>query len=287
MTFLTVSTLGAPGASLDMVLSWLKAAGVSGIELRLSRNEIVHPAMTAGQLADVATAISDAGIAVTGIASYVQVASSANDEMVIGALASAMTLAAALGAPMVRVFPGAPVHACAYSEKPRLVEPADDVVTRAVQRLNAVARLAEDLDVYPALETHDSHPQGADIAGILERVDGPVGAVWDLMHPWRTGESLDDSWRQLSPWLSRGAVQVKDANLPNDATPLPIGEGTLPVEEFASLLTAKGYAGPVCLEWEKTWHPTAADLPVALASTTAWFQRHWTPDPSHRQEGST
>ena len=30
MTFLTVSTLGAPGASLQTVLSWLQTAGVSG-----------------------------------------------------------------------------------------------------------------------------------------------------------------------------------------------------------------------------------------------------------------
>ena len=284
MTFLTVSTLGAPGASLERVLSWLQTAGVSGLELRLSQKEIVHPAMTARQQSDVAAAISDAGITVTGIASYVQVAGAANDEMVIGALASAMNLAAALGAPMVRVFPGAPVHASAYSEKPRLLEPAEEVAERAARRLDAVAHLAEDLGVYPALETHDSHPQGADIAGILERVDAPVGAVWDLMHPWRTGESLDESWRRLSPWLGRGAVQVKDANLPADATPVPIGDGTLPVDEFAGLLTANGYDGPICLEWEKKWHPAAADLPVALASTTAWFDRHWQPDLSQRQE---
>jgi len=251
MTFLTVSTLGAPGASLQRVLSWLQTAGVSGLELRLSQKEIVHPAMTARQQSDVAAAISDAGITVTGIASYVQVASAANDEMVIGALSSAMHLAAALGAPMVRVFPGAPAHPSTYSEKPRLLEPVDEVTARAVRRLDAVATLAEDLGVYPALETHDSHPRGADIAGILQRVDGPVGAVWDLMHPWRTGESLDETWRWLSPWLGRGAVQVKDANLPADATPVLIGDGTLPVDEFAGLLTANGYDGPICLEWEK------------------------------------
>jgi sugar phosphate isomerase/epimerase len=158
------------------------------------------------------------------------------------------------------------------------------VTARAVRRLDAGTSLAEDRDVYPALETHDSHPQGADIAAILQRVDGPVGAVWDIMHPWRTGESLDETWRWLSPWLSRGAVQVKDANLPADATPVLIGDGTLPVDAFAALLTANGYDGPICLEWEKKWHPAAADLPLALASTTAWFQRHWQPGPSTGQQ---
>lgn len=275
MTFLTVSTLGAPDESLQRVLSWLRDAGVRGLELRLSAHEIVHPAMTVRERADLAAALSDAGVTVTGIASYVRVASAANDEMVVGALAEAMALAAALGAPMVRVFPGAPVHASAYSAKPELMEDAEEVADRAARRLSAVAALADDLGVYPALETHDSHPRGADIAGILGRVTGPVGAIWDLMHPWRTGESLDASWRHLEPWLGRGAVQVKDANLPDDATPLPLGSGTLPLDEFAGLLLANGYDGPICLEWEKKWNPKAAELPVALASTTAWFERHW------------
>lgn len=275
MTILTVSTLGAPGENLATVLAWLREEGMSGLELRLSAGEIVHPAMTAREQAGVAAAIADAGVTVTGIASYVHVASAASDEAVTGALAEAMNLAAVVGAPMVRVFPGAPVHPAAYSEKPRLLEPAEKVAERAARRLDAVAHLAEDLGVYPALETHDSHPQGADIAGILNRVRGPVGAVWDLMHPWRTGESLDETWRLLSPWLGRGAVQVKDANLPADATPVPIGNGSLPVDEFARLLVAHHYDGPVCLEWEKTWHPAAAQLPVALASTRAWFERNW------------
>jgi sugar phosphate isomerase/epimerase len=278
MTFLTVSTLGCPDDNLETVLGWLTETGVPGIELRLSSGQIADPAMTAEDIAKLAAKIDDAGVSVTGIASYVRVASEANDEMVVGSLSAAMKLAAGLGAPMVRVFPGAPTLPAAYNQRPELVEPAEEVATRAARRLNAVARLAEDLGVYPALETHDSHPHGADIAGILERVEGPVGAVWDLMHPWRTGESLQQTWEQLSPWLHRGAVQIKDASLPADSTPLPIGDGTLPVDEFAQLLIANAYDGPICLEWEKRWYPMAAALPVALGSTAIWFDRHWVTD---------
>ena len=277
MTSLTVSTLGAPDDDLETVLGWLKATGVSAIELRLSAGQLAHPAMTATERAELGSRISDAGVAVSGIASYVQVASDAKDEMVVGSLAAAMKLAADLGAPMVRVFPGAPAHSSPYDRKPELREPVDDVTSRAVARLNAVAPLAEELGVYPALETHDSHPCGADIVRILERCDGPVGAVWDLMHPWRTGEPLQHTWDLLSPWLSsgRGCVQIKDANLPEDRTPLPIGTGTLPVDEFAELLIREGYDAPICLEWEKAWHPSAANLGVALDSTKRWFDRHW------------
>ena len=277
MTTLTVSTLGAPDDDLDTVLVWLKEAGVPGVELRVAPGQIAHPGMTAGECAGVRAKIADAGIELTGLASYIKVCSDASDEVVIDALAGALNLASQLGAPIVRVFPGAPVHPASYDIRPRLREPASDVAARAVRRLDAVAHLSEDLGVHPALETHDSHPRAADIVPILEQASGPVGAIWDLMHPWRTGEPLEDTWQLLSPWLvdGRGSVQVKDANLPTDATPLPIGDGTLPADEFAQLLVGEGYDGVVCLEWEKAWYPTAPDLRIGLGSVVRWFDRHW------------
>jgi sugar phosphate isomerase/epimerase len=279
MTTLTASTLGAPADDLDTVLSWLAEAGVPGVELRLAEGQIAHPGMTAGECADVRAKIADAGIVLTGLASYVTLCSDASDELVIGAIAGAMNLASQLGAPMVRVFPGAPVHSAPYGARPPLREPEGDVTARAIRRLDAVAHLSEDLGVHPALETHDSHPRAADIVPILEQATGPVGAIWDLMHPWRTGEPLEHTWRLLAPWLAggRGSVQVKDANLPADATPTLIGDGSLPVDEFAHLLVGEGYDGVICLEWEKAWYPAAPELPAALDSAVRWFGRHWAP----------
>lgn len=277
MTALAASTLGAPGEDLDTVLAWLTEAGVPGVELRVAPGQIAHPAMTARECDDVRTRIADAGIVLTGLASYIQVCSDANDELVIGALAAALRLASDLGAPCVRVFPGAPVRPSPYDARPELAEPAHEVAVRAIRRLGAVAGLSESLGVYPALETHDSHPRATDIVPILDGVDGPIGAVWDLMHPWRTGEPLEQTWRLLAPWLAagRGSVQIKDANLPTDAAPLPIGAGTLPVDAFAQLLVDAAYDGVICLEWEKAWYPEAPRLPTALHSAVRWFGRHW------------
>jgi len=178
---------------------------------------------------------------------------------------------------VVRVFLGAPVEPGPYDRVPQLLQPREEVNARAAKRLNAVASYAEDCGVLPAVETHDSHPTGQHIAAVLEQVSGPVGAIWDLMHPWRVGETLEESWAALSPWLAsgRGSVQVKDADLPADPTPLLIGEGTLPTDEFAELLIREGYAGPMTLEWEKRWHPEALPLDRALTSTKRWLDRHW------------
>ena len=277
MVTLSASTLGAPGESLQQVLSWLQETSFAGIELRLSVGEIADPTLTRAARRAVRTEIEAAGVIVTGIASYVKVGSAAEDEMIVGSLVGALDFAADLGAPMVRVFPGAPVERGPYDRVPQLLQPREEVNTRAARRLDAVASYAEDCGVLPALETHDSHPTGQHIAAVLAQVTGAVGAIWDLMHPWRVGETLEESWAALSPWLAagRGSVQVKDADLPADPKPLLIGEGTLPTDEFAELLIREGYAGPVILEWEKKWHPEAVPLDQALTSTKRWLDRHW------------
>lgn len=277
MTTLTASTLGAPREDLASVVRALERSRVTHVELRLSGGELLDPAMTGASLGELGSRLGDAGIRVSGLASYVRVASDAGDEMVVGALAQALRIAAALGAPVVRVFPGAPTHKSAYDSVPVLLETRDVVDDRAVRRLDAVASLASDLGVMPALETHDSHPRGEDIARILERTSGRVGAVWDLMHPWRVGEPLETTWSLLRGWIEQdhGSVQVKDARLPADATPVPVGSGTLPVDEFGALLNRAGYGGIVCLEWERAWYPDALRLADALVSARSWFDRYF------------
>ena len=279
---LTVSTLGAPGESLDTVLSLLAAHGISGIELRLSLGEIASPAMGRHERSALRSRITDAGMHVTGLASYIRIADpGVPDDVVVGALASALEFAADLQAPTVRVFPGAPTIGASYRRVPTTTFPREECDAAAVRRLNAVARLSRELGVQPVLETHDSHPRGEDIARILKQVDGPVGAVWDLMHPWRVGEPLETTWHHLHPWLTngQGSIQVKDANLPESRTPAPLGQGALPVHDLATLLRHKSYNGILCLEWEKAWHPTAEPLQVAVASLLAWRGTHWNTGP--------
>ncbi len=286
---LTVSTLGAPGEGLDTVLPLLAAHRINGVELRLSLGEISSPAMTKQERSAVRARLADAGVRVTALASYIRIADpGTSDDMVVGALASALTLAADLEAPAVRVFPGAPTLGNSYRRVPATTAPRPECDAAAVRRLDAVSGLTQELGVHPVLETHDSHPRGEDVARILAQVKGKVGAVWDLMHPWRVGESLETTWQNLSPWLldGLGSVQIKDAHLPESRTPVPIGEGTLPVGDFADFLRLNGYDGLVCLEWEKAWHPTAPPLDAGLASMRLWYEEHWnhTPEPGETRK---
>src|SRR5215207_7666003 len=277
MIRLSVSTLGAPGETLDQVLEQLAAAEVTGVELRLTAGELADPAMTRSARRELVRRLDSGGVAVTGVASYVRVAADVPDDVVLGAMVAALDLAADLHAPAVRVFAGAPSHPCSYDRLPTLAEPQWEVDARAARRLTAVAAYAAEQAVLPCLETHDSHPTGRQVATVLQQVDGPVGVVWDLMHPWRVGEPLADTWTALAPWLRvpGSSVQVKDARLPEDVTPVPLGAGSLPLEEFAELLATEHYTGPVTLEWERAWHPEAVPLGEALGSLRRWADRYW------------
>ena len=87
MTTLTASTLGAPDDDLATVLSWLALAGVPGVELRVAPGQIAHPGMAARECVEVRAMLADAGIELTGLASYVKLCSDASDGRVIGELA--------------------------------------------------------------------------------------------------------------------------------------------------------------------------------------------------------
>ena len=272
----SASTLGAPETPLSVVLGWLQDVSFTGLELRLAPGEAADPALSPSTRESLRQEIDAAGVAVTSVASYVKVAAAGDDEAVIAELIHALDFAKDLGAPMIRIFPGAGTLPGSSTSPPVLIEPRDEVDERAARRLGSIAGYAESLGVLPALETHDSHPTGADISRILEKAEGNVGVVWDVLHPWRTGEPLEATWTALEPWMTsnRANVQIKDAALPA-STPVPLGEGNLPLEDFGRLLGTKGYDRTITLEWEKAWHPEAARLDVALKSARTWLDRYW------------
>ena len=246
---LAFSTLGCSGMPLADVAELARSTGWLGLELRAADDEPVHIGLSARERAAAREVLESGGVTVLAVASYVRVASGAvSDDECVAAIAAHAELARDLGAPYVRVFPGAE-------------EPGAEADARAVRRLNAAAaRLPEGVAIL--LETHDSHPQGVDIARVLSRVSGDVGTIWDVMHPWRTGEPIAVTKEVLAPYLRH--VQVKDVLSPQERKPLPLGEGTIPLGEFYAALRELGYQGWMSLEWESKWHPDAVPLAEAL-----------------------
>jgi sugar phosphate isomerase/epimerase len=267
---LGASTLGAPGAPLDEVVAILTAAGARWVELRAAADAIVSTSLPGSERAMVRSRLRDAGIDVLAVASGVQAGAAGEDRDVVSALVAHVQLAADLGARFVRVFPGLPVHDAPCDELPPILGDRACGETTAARRIAGAAGTAAGLGVRIALETHDSHPRGADVRRILDLLDPAAhdvtGAIWDLLHPWRVGEEPGATWAALAPFLldGRGYVQIKDVASRRVLTPVVQGSGQVPLTAAARLLADGGYTGPLSLEWERTWYPHVAPLSAAL-----------------------
>ncbi|WP_317443479.1 sugar phosphate isomerase/epimerase family protein [Streptomyces collinus] len=245
---LAFSTLGVPGLSVPDVLALATAHGYHGVELRAHPEEPVHPGLTAAERAETAALFKAAGVEMLGLAGYTRVAAPGDDAPVLDELRRLLQLAHDLGAPFLRVFPGA---------DPDL--PAEESDAVAARRLGTAAEDAAALGVRILLETHDSHRTGADLIRVLGPVGHrQVGALWDVMHTWLGGEQPQDSYAALAPHL--GYVQVKDIASADDTSPLPLGAGVLPLTECVDVLCRHGWDGWLCWEYEKRWYQSAAPL---------------------------
>lgn len=272
---LGASTLGSPGEQLEQVIDTLRSAGVAWVELRAAPDALVSTDLSAVERALIRRRLESSGMGALAVASGVRVCRPGADEEVVCELIDHLRLAADLGAGFVRVFPGLPIRDAPFDTVPAALVDRGAAETKAAWRLSEAVRRSAALGVCLALETHDSHPRGADVARILERVDEEArlrtGVIWDLLHPWRVGEAPASTWQALGSFLSegRGYVQIKDVASRTDLAPVLQGEGVLPLAEALSVLRAGGYTGTLSLEWERTWYPDAVPLSQALPAARA------------------
>ncbi|MFF4348725.1 sugar phosphate isomerase/epimerase family protein [Streptomyces sp. NPDC001530] len=245
---LAFSTLGVPGLPIPDVVRLAAAHGYHGVELRAHPEEPVHPGISAAERATVAAEFKAGGIEILGLAGYARVAAPGDDAPVIDEIRQLLVLARDVGAPFVRVFPGAGTD-----------QDPEEADATAARRLGTAAEYATDLGVRILLETHDSHRTGADAIRVLGLVGHhQVGSLWDVMHTWLGGEQPSATYAALSPYL--GYVQVKDIASADDTTPLPLGTGVLPLTECVEVLARHDWDGWLCWEYEKRWYEAAAPL---------------------------
>ncbi|MFQ6096196.1 MAG: sugar phosphate isomerase/epimerase family protein, partial [Armatimonadota bacterium] len=157
-------------------------------------------------------------------------------------------LASDLGAGLIRVFGGQIPEGVSRSE----------CIKYAGEALRQAAEIAAQHGAKVALETHDAFSRGREAAELVAAADHPAcGSLWDVHHPYRQGESIEESLQALGETLLH--VHVKDGVRDEGKVQYRLlGEGTVPVREALRGLKALGYDGYLSLEWEKAWH---TDLP--------------------------
>lgn len=264
---LSVSTLGCPTWTLGEILTRCSNYGYDGIELRGIGPELdVTKTPDFGSpdaLAAVKRRIDDAGLAVSAVDSSCTFADPAKTQENLDHGRGMIDLAHALDSRYVRIFGGA---------YPDTIDTAT-AMSNVATALGTLGDYAKSANVIVVLETHDSFSTGAQVEGILSRIDHPnVAALWDVHHPFRHGECPADTMRFIGRHLA--FVHVKDST-PSVKGYCLLGEGDIPVVESLRELKNAGYDGWVSVEWEKRWHPTIAEPEVAFPQYAAKMREYF------------
>jgi fatty-acyl-CoA synthase len=245
------STLACPGWTLEQALAGGSEYGYLGVELRLIDGAMIEDSMPAAERKRVRASLSDAGLDLVAVDSSIRL-TEGEPEVVAERIARFLELAAGWGSPLIRVFGGPGKH------------------DNAVMALRLASRHAESTGVRIGLETHDEFSSASSVAAVLDAVDSPaVGAVWDIVHTNRVGETPAEVVERLGDRILD--LHVKDARRTDPARSweegfsyVLLGEGEVPVRACLDALQAAGYHHWVVAEWEKRWHPEIEEPEVAL-----------------------
>lgn len=266
---LAFSTLGCPDWTFEHAAEQAAQNGYAALEVRLLDGQIVPSDLSPQRQKDIAATLERTGVSIIALGLSTRFSTPDVDERAanLTQLRRYIELAESMGVPMVRTFGG-------NIESGSSLDQAIDWVA---QSLAAAAPFAEQHGVTVLLETHDAFCRGAEVARALQQVDSPaIAAVWDVHHPFRMGESIEDTWRLIGPRVRH--VHIKDAKLRPDGSwqLVLLGQGEVPCRDVLRLLAREGYQGYICAEWEKKWHPEIEEpelaMPQHAKTLRAWMQ---------------
>lgn len=254
---LVYSTLGCPNWTLEQAADAAVANGYAGLEIRLLDGEIIPADLSPARCEEVRRTMQSRGLRIVGLGASTRFTSldAGKREANAAELRRYLQLANALEAPMVRTFGG-------NVEEGSTLDQAIDWVVKGVA---SVMLDAERYGVTVMLETHDAFCRGAEVARVLAQVAHPrFQAIWDVHHPYRMGEPVEETWRQIGTRV--GHVHLKDARRRADGSwqLVLMGEGEVPNHAVIGLLRTHGYQGDLSIEWEKKWHPEIEEPEIAL-----------------------
>jgi sugar phosphate isomerase/epimerase len=264
MLKLAFSTLGCPNWELEDVARAARAYGYAAVELRAlggGLDLLSRPEFQPGEVARTRGWLAARGLAVCCVdtSCTFDSADEAERRRQVELAGRHCELAAALGAPLIRVFPDK-VPEGASREETR---------DRIGDSLREVARLAP-RGVRVGLETHGDFAGGPATAEIIRRADHPnLCIIWDAANTFASGEALEVTARAVAPYLAH--VHLRDARPSGKEhwTPVLAGHGLVPFGEVVSALGGLGYGGYVSFEFEKYWHPEIEEPEVSLPDFAA------------------
>ncbi len=257
---LAFSTLGCPRWELETIAQAARTYGYAAVELRAIGGDLdllKRPEFQSGTVAATRRWLADQGLQICCVDTSCTFDSPDVDErrrQVEVALRHA-ELAAALDAPLIRIFP----------DKIQTGATRDETRDNIASCLRDVAERSPS-GVRVALETHGDFARGYIAAEIVRLADHPnVALIWDVANSVAAGDSIEEAAREVGPYLAH--VHLRDARpVKGHEHWLPVlaGRGAVSFTEAVNALRRLAYDGYVSFEWEKYWQPEIEEPEVAL-----------------------
>ena len=257
---LSFSTLGCPGWPLTRVLDQADALGYAGVELRGIEGDMdlpSRPELRGDGLARTREAFAARGLRVASLdaSAAMHEPNAAKGAAQIDEGRRFIDLAAALGAPFVRVFGDRYVDG----------EPHEKTLDRVVAGFRTLGLHARGKGVVVLIESHGDFTDSPTLARLLSSIDMPeVGLLWDAHHTFVAGkESPAQTWAAVGRYVRH--THIKDSRPAGaDRRYVLMGQGDVPLADQIKTLVRGGYQGLYSLEWEKKWHPEIEEPEVAF-----------------------
>jgi sugar phosphate isomerase/epimerase len=200
----------------------------------------------------------DAGLAALSITTYTSFVSPLvkDRQTNVDELKRYADLAAEIGAPYVRAFPG---------ELPANVKPNEAIYENISAGLRTATAYAATVGVKIAVEPHDDFTRSSIVSPIFDRDPSlaDLRVIWDVGNTFAAGEAPEEGFDALKDRLAY--VQIKDGKITESGWKLcPVGHGDVPLARAFKLLLDHGYEGAFSVEWEYAWHPELEPPEIAL-----------------------
>jgi sugar phosphate isomerase/epimerase len=262
----TLNTLGAPNWGLEETARNARAYGYDGVDLRLLDGEVISLESVRANRGRLRALFPVDGLPLTVLATSVRLATAepATRQATLDEAHAWIDLAAELNVPVIRFF--------AARNPPELdLELSIEAVGEMLAQL---ADHAAQAGVRVGVETHDEFASAGTVARAIALAPGvAVGAIWDLFHTARMGETPAQALDALGDRVLN--VHLKDARRTADGWQLLLlGEGEIPIQDALRELKARGYEDFISVEWEKKWHPEIAEPEVAFPQHLALLRAY-------------
>jgi sugar phosphate isomerase/epimerase len=266
---LCFSSLGCPDYSIDEIVSCAVKYGFDGVEIRTVQHTVALwdvPELSGDvALKTARKKFDDAGLTVpvVGASGSFAITGEVHRREQMELLKKWAEIAQYLGAPYLRVF-------CGPVPEGKTIE---ECIKSDIEGYNEAIPLMKKYGVTLLLETHDSFSASKSLLPVIEGLNGMAGVIWDILHPIRFGESIEETVRNLAPYIKH--VHIKDSKVFSADSfdfELP-GNGILPIPEIITKLKEINYSAYLCFEWERGWHPEIAHCDTAFPHFINYVQK--------------